>query len=134
MNLIELVNNITKNHAGTFIICDKHLEEFKEMHPEEIFNYRYLTKGFEGECQMCAEGELSPIQFESIPESIEIMVTFDNGISEMGWHGCGQIGHIQFIQDNDGRIYNTQEALHRRGVRKLNITGHFEMHLDHLDP
>ena len=130
MNLIELFNKLTKRQTGTFILCDKHLAEFKEMHAPGIFSFRELKKGFEGECQMCAEGDTTPIQFEKTPENIDLFVTFADDRGEGGWSASGRIGELDYVMDNEGRIFNTEESLYRHGVRKMYVETGFEIHLD----
>ena len=79
---------------------------------------------------MCAEGETNPIDFDKTPENFELFVTFENDESESGWSASGRIGQLDYITDNSANIYNTKEALYRRGVRKIYIKAGFELHLD----
>ena len=135
MVLVEILNKLTKRSTGHFIVCGKHLAELKATHIPNLFTFRHLTRGFQGECQMCVEGDTSPIDFDPIPEeNFDIYVTFENDEGEGGWTASGRIGNLQYVTDNDGRIYNTRESLHRRGVRKMYIEAGFELHLDDLDP
>lgn len=129
MILIEIFNKLTKREVGTFIVCEDHIDELKAAHHPGIHNYRELTRGFAGECQMCA-GETTPITFEKTPENICLFVIFANDETENGWSACGQVGHLKYITDNQGNIYNTKEALYRRGVRRIYIQTGFELHID----
>ena len=134
MILVEILSKIVPSKVGTFIVCGKHLAELRASHIPSLFKFRYLTRGFAGKCQMCAKGNTTFINFDKIPESFNLYVTFENDESEDGWSASGQIGHLEYITDNDGNIYNTKEALYRRGVRKINIEAGFELHLDDIDP
>ena len=95
-----------------------------------MFNIRHLTKDFEGECEMCNDSKRTPIQFDKTPDEIELFVMFDNGLYESGWSASGQIGDLHYVTDNNGRIFNTQEALYRHGVRMLFIKADFQLHID----
>ena len=95
-----------------------------------MFNIRHLTDGFEGECEMCNKGERTPIQFDKIPETIELSAIFTDDRMESGWSASGQIGNLHYVTDNEGRIFNTQESLYRHGVRMLYIRADFTLHLD----
>ena len=132
MHLVEITNKITARRVGTFIVCDKHLAELRKTHNPGIHLIKVLTSGFEAECQMCA-GETTAITFDKTPEKIELHVTFENDHAEGGWTGHGQIGDLEYVMDNEGNLYNTLEALHRRGVRKIYIETGFELHLDDLE-
>ncbi|MXV73451.1 hypothetical protein F4Z99_04130 [Candidatus Poribacteria bacterium] len=130
MILVEILNKLTNRQTGIFMVCGEHLAELKATHIPDIFNFRYLTRGFQGECQMCAKGETTPISFDRTPENFDLFVTFENDEGEGGWSASGRIGHLDYITDNQGNIYNTQEALYSRGVRKIYIEAGFELHLD----
>ena len=130
MNLIEVINTIIKKHTGTFILCDKHLPEFKNAHAETMFNIRHLRKDFEGECEMCNDAKRTPIQFDKTPEKIQLSAMSDDDRLESGWSASGQIGNLHYVTDNEGRIFNTQESLYRHGVRMLYIKADFTLHLD----
>ena len=129
MTLIEIFNKITKREVGTFIVCQDHLDELKTKHHPSIHNFRELTRNFTSECQMCA-GKTTSITFEKTPENICLFVIFDNDETENGWSAYGHVGHLKYITDNNGNIYNTKESLYRRGVRKIYIQTGFELNID----
>ena len=130
MVLVEIFNKLTKRDVGTFMVCGKHLAELKATHIPSMFNIRHLTHGFVGECQMCIQGETTPITFDKTPDYFDLHVTFENDECESGWSASGTIGKLKYITDNSGNIYNTKEALYRRGVRRIQIESGFEIHID----
>ena len=133
MILVEIINTLTQNSVGIFMVCGEHLAELKATHIPSLHRFRYLTHGFQGECQTCTDrniGLTNPIEFEKTPEYFDLHVTFENDECEGGWSASGQIGKFNYVTDNSGNIYNTREALRRRGVRKINIEAGFEIHLD----
>lgn len=132
MHLVEIINKITTKQIGTFIVCDDHLAELKEKHDPGICMVKVLTSGFEAECQMCA-GETTPVTFDKTPEKIELHLTYENGHAEGGWTASGQIGDLDYIMANDGKLYNTLEALYREGVRQIYIEAGFELNLEELE-
>ena len=130
MNLINIINTFEKSEIGTFVLCDKHLEKLEKSDmPKSIFRLRKLTNHAEGECIECTDGETTPIEFDPVPENIEVWVTFTDDSDEK-WSASGRAGHLFYLTDTTGAIYTTKEALQRRGVAKLYIEAGFQLHLD----
>lgn len=128
MILVNLINQITKSDAGTFILCDEHFAKLESDNIESITKIRKLTHGFVGECIQCTDGDATPIDFDPVPENIEVFVTFDDDTDET-WSASGTAGHLIYVS-NTGEIFTTMEALRRRGVSKLYIEAGYELHLD----
>ena len=128
MILVNLINTLTKSEIGTFILCETHFKELEASHIPQLFNVRLLTSHFQGECIQCTEGEATPIDFDEVPENIEVYVTFNDDSGET-WTASGRAGHLVYLA-NKGEIFTTREALKRRGVAKLYIEAGYEVHLD----
>ena len=75
------------------------------------------------------QGEQTPIEFDPVPEQIEVYVTFDDDSGDT-WSASGRAGHLTYVCDTEGGIYTTMEALRRRGVSRLYIQAGYELHLD----
>ena len=128
MKLVNLLNRLTKSEVGTFILCETHFAELEASHIPQLFNVRLMTSHFQGECLQCTEGDATPIDFDEVPENIEVYVTFNDDSGET-WSASGRTGHLMYVA-NKGEIFTTREALKRRGVAKLYVEAGYEVHLD----
>ena len=76
MILVNVLNTLAKSEVGTFILCEKHFAELEASHLPSLFRVRRLSSSFQGECVQCTAGEATPIDFDEVPETIEVYVTF----------------------------------------------------------
>ena len=129
MVLLEIFNKIVGTTEGPFLVCKKHEEVIKENYNSDMFHIRHLLPKADGECQIC-QGYNRLLNFETIPESFNIIVTFADGRDETGWSASGRIGFLNYVEDHEGNIYTTQEALHKRGVRDMYIEPNFRLYIE----
>ena len=129
MILVNVINKLAKSEIGTFLLCAEHHAALQASHIPALFAIRTLTPHCKGECIECTQGEQTLIEFDPVPEQIEVCVTFEDDSGEM-WSASGRAGHLIYVCDNEGGIYTTMEALRRRGVNKLYIQAGYELHLD----
>ena len=127
MILVNVLNTLAKSEVGTFILCEKHFAELEASHLPSLFRVRRLSSSFQGECVQCTAGEATPIDFDEVPETIEVYVTFADESGET-WSASGRAGHLIYVS-NSSEIFTTLEALKRRGVAKLYIEAGYELHL-----
>ena len=129
MILVNVINKLAKSEIGTFLLCDEHYEALQASHIPALFAIRTLNRHCKGECIECTQDEPTPIEFDPVPEQIEVYVTFEDDSGDM-WSASGRAGHLTYVCDNDGGVYTTMEALRRRGVSQLYIEADYELHLD----
>ena len=129
MILVNVINKLRKSEIGTFLLCAEHYEVLHASQISTLFAIRTLIRHAEGECIECTQGEQTPIEFDPVPEQIEVYVTFDDDSGDT-WSASGRAGHLMYVCDNTGGIYTTMEALRRRGVSRLYIEAGYELHLD----
>ena len=129
MILVNLINKLRKSEIGTFLLCAEHYEALHASQISALFAIRVLTRHSEGECIECNQGEQTPIEFDPVPEQIEVYVTFDDD-SGNTWSASGRAGNLTYVCDTEGGIYTTMEALRRRGVSRLYIQAGYELHVD----
>lgn len=129
MILINIINKHTKSEIGTFLLCPEHHAALHASHISALFAIRMLNRHCYGECIECTQGEQTPIEFDPVPEQIEVYVTFEDDSGDT-WSASGTAGHLTYVCDNEGGIYTTMEALRRRGVSRLYIQAGYELHLD----
>ena len=129
MILVNVINKLAKSEIGTFLLCAEHYEALQASHIPALFAIRTLNRHCKGECIECTQDEPTPIEFDPVPEQIEVYVTFEDDSGGM-WSASGRAGHLTYVCDNDGGVYTTMEALRRRGVSQLYIEADYELHLD----
>ena len=129
MILVNVINKLAKSEIGTFLLCDEHYEALQASHIPALFAIRTLNRHCKGECIECTQDEPTPIEFDPVPEQIEVYVTFEDDSGDM-WSASGTAGHLIYVCDNDGGVYTTMEALRRRGVSQLYIEADYELNLD----
>ncbi len=74
----------------------------------------------------------TPITYHPIPESVEVLVTFEND-EPFGteWTGAiGENGRLDHVVDGGGRYFFTMEELYAHGVRRLHIQNSHEVEVD----
>ena len=88
MILVNVINKLAKSEIGTFVLCAEHHAALQASQIPALFAIRTLTRQCQGECIECTQGEQTPIEFDPVPEQIEVCVTFEDDSGEM-WSASG---------------------------------------------
>ena len=80
MILVNVINKLAKSEIGTFLLCAEHYEALQASHIPALFAIKTLNRHCKGECIECTQDEPTPIEFDPVPEQIEVYVTFEDGL------------------------------------------------------
>ena len=73
--------------------------------------------------------EGSPITYHPTPETMTAHVVFKDG-NMATWEAHGGAGQIDYLEDNNGATYYTDESLKARGIRMFTLENLYEVEVD----